>query len=116
MRLQKGLKRHMPDGREVSALWGGNINPDGSLKKKKRFVTKDQVQARRKENKATRKENSEKVRTLFIKRRAAAEETGKWRGPRKFEPWMLSVAERVLSGNCEHEEAQVKPTLGVFVL
>ena len=38
----QGLKWHMPDGREVSALWGKNTNPDGSLKKK----IKCQVQVR----------------------------------------------------------------------
>ena len=88
----------MKDGREVSAFWGGATNPDGSKKKKATLTTKAEVKARHKAKEAERSARRKAVRKLFEERRNALEQLNAWQGPRKFEEWLLRLAEGVLVG------------------
>ena len=54
-------------------MGGGNVNPDGTTKKKKKYTTAERVQAGAKENQKWRQERKEQVRSLFVKRPGEAE-------------------------------------------
>ena len=88
----------MTDGRVVSAHWGGNWKLDGTAKKKKRFEGKDAIKAREKEMEARRGAKRKAVRELFVSRRDALEKLKLWNGPRKYEEWLLELAQGVLAG------------------
>jgi hypothetical protein len=77
------------------------------MKKKKKYITAEQVQAGAKENQKRRKERKEQVKSLFVKRRGEAETNRSWKGPRKFEEWLFTLAERVLGGSSIEDSAQV---------
>ena len=95
-------------GREASPFWGGSKNPDGSKKKIARYNTKEEKTSRQKQNGKLRTQRKDEVRKRFLQRRIEAETNGQWSGPRKFEEWLLGVAERVLDGDSIEDTAQVR--------
>ena len=92
----------MADGRLVSANWGG------ARKRPKRYETKEAAKAGGKEKKQQRAAEKNTVRERFIKHRDATEKVSKWQGPRRFEAWLLALAERELAAR-EPAEATVMP-------
>ena len=80
----------MPDGREVSKFWGGSVNPDGSLKKKKMPV--EQVAGKQKAARTKRAGTKAVVRQRFLDYRATQEKRKQFDGPRTFDAWLLHVA------------------------
>merc|ERR1712166_1239172 len=100
-------KRLLVGGREASPFWGGSKNPDGSKKKIARYNTKEEKTSRQKQNGKLRTQRKDEVRKRFFQRRIEAETNGQWSGPRKFEEWLLGVAERVLDGDSIEDTAQV---------
>ena len=97
----------MADGRVVSAHWGENWKLDGTAKKKKRFEGKDAIKARVKETEARRAARRKAVRELFVCRRDMLEKLKLWRGPRKFEEWVLEQAEQALGGGDQAAAAEM---------
>ena len=95
-------------GREASPFWGGSKNPDGSKKKIARYNTKEEKTSRQKQNGKLRTQRKDEVRKRFLQRRVEAETNGQWSGPRKFEEWLLGVAEQVLDGDSIEDTTQVR--------
>ena len=89
----------------MSAFWGGGLNPDGSRKRRK--LGQEEAANRVKVSKEKRAARKGEVRARFLKHRANLEESGQWVGPRKFEEWLLQLAECVLGGSCKPELPEV---------
>ena len=101
-------KRLLGGGTEASPYWGGSTNPDGSKKKIAKYTTKEEKTSRKKQTGKLRTQRKDEVRKRFLQRRIAAETNGKWSGPRKFEEWLLGMAERVLGGDSIEDTTQVR--------
>ena len=78
----------------VSAHWGGARNPDGSCKRTK--LPADQAKAREKQAAKTRAERKAQVKQRFLEHRKECEGRKDYTGPRKFEEWLLALAEAEL--------------------
>ena len=87
-------KRTMPDGREVSAFWGGADNPDGTRKKKKALP--EQAKGKKKAARAARAASKAEVRGRWVKQKATLEARKQWQGSRCFDKWLLQQGERTL--------------------
>ena len=86
----------MPDGREVSRFWGGGRNRDGTKKRSK--LSPASAKVRRKATAAANVARKQPLRKRFKQHRAELEGRKQWSGPRKFEDWLLVLAERELQG------------------
>ena len=86
----------MPDGREVSAFWGGAENPDGTRKIKKALP--EQAKGKRKAARAKRAATKAEVRGRWVKQilKATLEARKQWQGSRCFDKWLLQQGERTL--------------------
>ena len=87
-------KRTMPDGRKVSAFWGGAHNPDGTRKKKKALP--EQAKGKRKAARTARAASKAEVRGRWVKQKATLEARKQWQGSRCFDKWLLQQGERTL--------------------
>ena len=75
MVVQSCAKRPWVNDKEVSLFRGGNVNLDGTMKKKKKYITAEQVQVGAKANEKRRKERKEQAESLFVKRLGEDETT-----------------------------------------
>jgi len=97
----------MPDGREVSAFWGGAENPDGTRKKKKALP--EQAKGKRKAARAKRAATKAEVRGRWVKQilKATLEARKQWQGSRCFDKWLLQQGERTLDELAGGEAAAI---------
>ena len=84
----------MPDGRKVSAFWGGADNPDGTRKKKKALP--EQAKGKRKAARTARAASKAEVCGRWVKQKATLEARKQWQGSRCFGKWLLQQGERTL--------------------
>ena len=84
----------MPDGRKVSAFWGGAENPDGTRKKKKALP--EQAKGKRKAARTARAASKAEVCGRWVKQKATLEARKQWQGSRCFGKWLLQQGERTL--------------------
>ena len=101
------MNRLLVSGKHASPFWGGSTNPNGTKKKVARYDTKEKKSARQKEIAQKRAASKKDVRQRFMRRRTELEKLKLWRGPRKFEGWLLQLGERALDNINDVDELQV---------
>ena len=100
--VQSRAKRTLADGREVSAFWGGSLNPNGSKKRSK--LAAPEAAVKRKVGEQQRTARKADLRRRFQVYRAALEGRNLWQGTRKFDEWLMETAGRAL-GDMDAAEA-----------
>lgn len=77
-------------------------------KRARKYETAEAVKAREKECEKIRAAKRASTKQRFYEHRARLEARKKWQGPRKYEEWLLALAERELAAG-DAAEAAVMP-------